>query len=144
MTIPEASSLVLKAGGINVDADMLILDMGEPLSIREMVEQMIRFYGYEPGRDIPIEITGLRPGEKLHEKLIADGEAAAPSTHPKILELNRNGASVVDLDEVIESLRRVCFFDPDHPQDYRNRIALKRTLHTVIPTLDVPEDEPEY
>jgi FlaA1/EpsC-like NDP-sugar epimerase len=144
MTIPEASSLVLKAGGVDVDADMLLLDMGEPVSIRELVEQMIRFYGYEPDRDIPIEVTGLRPGEKLHERLLSEVEVAQQTSYPKILSVRKRESMGEKLPQVLENLRRVCFYDPQHADLYRNRIVLKKALRRVMPTLELPDDEPTY
>lgn len=76
MTIPEAAQLVLQAGGLAQDGAIYVLDMGEPMRIYDLAEQLIRFYGYEPNVDIKIEVTGLRPGEKLYEELLMDEEAA--------------------------------------------------------------------
>ncbi len=75
MTIPEAAQLVLQAGGIAQRGAIFVLDMGEPVRILDLARQLIRFYGYEPEVDIAIEITGLRPGEKLYEELMMDAEA---------------------------------------------------------------------
>ena len=74
MTIPEAAQLVLLAGGLAKSGSIYVLDMGEPVRIMDLATRLIRFYGYEPGVDIPIEITGLRPGEKLYEELMLDSE----------------------------------------------------------------------
>ncbi len=74
MTIPEAAQLVLQAGGIAKSGAIYVLDMGEPVRIMDLAEKLIRFYGYEPNADIKIEITGLRPGEKLYEELLMDEE----------------------------------------------------------------------
>ena len=74
MTIPEAAQLVLQAGGLAKSGSIYVLDMGEPVRIMDLATRLIRFYGYEPGVDIPIEITGLRPGEKLYEELMLDSE----------------------------------------------------------------------
>ena len=144
MTIPEASSLVLKAAGVDVDADMLLLDMGDPVCIRELAEQMIGFHGYEPGRDIPIVYTGLRPGEKLHESLWAEGEETAPTPYPGILALKRNDGLKVPLQRLLAELSPVCSLDPAQAALYRNRRALREILHRAIPSLETPENEPEY
>jgi FlaA1/EpsC-like NDP-sugar epimerase len=80
MTIPEASHLVIQAGGIGSPGEVLILDMGEPVRILDIVERMIR----ESGRDIGITFTGLRDGEKLHEVLMGEGELDKRPKHPKI------------------------------------------------------------
>ena len=80
MTIPEACQLVVQAGGIGKSGEVLILDMGEPVRILDVAERMIEM----SGKDIAIVYTGLRPGEKLHEELIGEGEADARPVHPKI------------------------------------------------------------
>ena len=75
MTIPEAAQLVLEAGALARSGSIYVLDMGQPVKIMELAEKMIRFYGYEPGVNMEIRITGLRPGEKLYEELMMDTEA---------------------------------------------------------------------
>ena len=75
MTIPEAAQLVLEAGALARSGSIYVLDMGRPVRIMELAEKMIRFYGYEPGVNMEIKITGLRPGEKLYEELMMDTEA---------------------------------------------------------------------
>ena len=85
MTIPEAASLIVQAGAIGVGGHVYVLDMGEPVSIYELAENMIRLSGKVPERDIAIRITGVRPGEKLHEALWNEDELAEPTAHPKIL-----------------------------------------------------------
>ena len=86
MTIPEAAQLVLQAGGLAKTGSIYVLDMGEPVKIRDLAEKLIRFYGYEPGVDMEIKIIGLRPGEKLHEELLMDKESAGVTrtAHDKI------------------------------------------------------------
>ena len=74
MTIPEAAQLVLQAGGLAQSGAIYVLDMGEPVRIMDLAKKLIRFYGYEPGVDIAIEVVGLRPGEKLYEELMMDKE----------------------------------------------------------------------
>ena len=75
MTIPEAAQLVLQAGAYGEDGAIYVLDMGQPVRIMDLAEKVIRFHGYEPNVDMPIEIIGLRPGEKLNEELLMDEEA---------------------------------------------------------------------
>jgi FlaA1/EpsC-like NDP-sugar epimerase len=84
MTIPEAVQLIIQAGAIGASGDVFVLDMGEPVKIIDLAHNMIRLSGKEPGRDIAVEFIGVRPGEKLHEELWADGEEASPTAHPKI------------------------------------------------------------
>ncbi len=74
MTIPEAAQLVLQAGGLAESGSIYVLDMGEPVRIMDLAHRLIRFYGYEPGVNMEVKITGLRPGEKLYEELLMDAE----------------------------------------------------------------------
>jgi FlaA1/EpsC-like NDP-sugar epimerase len=85
MTIPEAMQLVIQAGAMGQGGETFILDMGEPVSIVEMARNMIRLSGFEPEKDIPIVFSGIRPGEKLAEKLYWDDEGVSPTEHEKIL-----------------------------------------------------------
>ena len=84
MTIPEAVSLVLQAGAMADGGRIFLLDMGEPASILGLARQMIRLAGLRPDDDIAIEITGPRPGERLHERLHDEAEEHEPADHPSI------------------------------------------------------------
>jgi FlaA1/EpsC-like NDP-sugar epimerase len=84
MTIPEAATLVIQAGAMAKGGEVFLLDMGEPVKIYDLAAKMIRLHGLEPERDIPIEVTGLRPGEKIYEELLIDCDAALQTGHPKI------------------------------------------------------------
>jgi FlaA1/EpsC-like NDP-sugar epimerase len=144
MTIPEASSLVLTAGGVGAGGEVYLLDMGDSVSIRELAEQMIRFYGYEPGTDIAITYTGLRTGEKLLEKLHADTETPEPTGHPRILKLQRKTLINGRIVPVLERLKPICFHDPHQPSLFRSRHALRAVLQEVIPGIGPAGDEPEF
>jgi len=85
MTIPEASRLVLEAGSIGEGGEVFLFNMGEPVRIYDMAEKMIRLSGFLPYKDIDIVETGLRPGEKLYEELLANQETSASIDHGKIL-----------------------------------------------------------
>ena len=85
MTIPEAAQLVLEAAIMGEGGEIYVFDMGKPVSIDEMARKMIRLYGYEPDRDIKIRYTGLRPGEKMFEELLSDGENLLPTHNNSIL-----------------------------------------------------------
>ena len=74
MTITEAAQLVLQAGGLAKGGSIYVLDMGKPVKIMDLANRLIRFYGYEPGVNMEVKITGLRPGEKLYEELLMDTE----------------------------------------------------------------------
>lgn len=85
MTIPEACRLVLEAATMGKGGEIYVFDMGRPMRILDLAEKMIRLSGKEPGRDIPIVFTGLRPGEKRYEELLASAENTLPTHHPRIL-----------------------------------------------------------
>src|SRR4051794_3106903 len=89
MTIPEAVQLVIRAGSLAQGGEVFVLEMGEPVRIMDLAEDMIRFSGLEPGRDIAIEIIGSRPGEKLREELFNDYEQPEPTPAQKILRARR-------------------------------------------------------
>ncbi|XDD44662.1 polysaccharide biosynthesis protein [Leptospira sp. WS60.C2] len=84
MTIPEATQLVLQAGSMGEHGEIFLLDMGEPVKILSLAEEMIRLSGYTPYKDINIEFSGLRPGEKLYEELLLNAEGIKKTHHPKI------------------------------------------------------------
>ncbi len=90
MTIPEAVQLVLQAASLGRGGEIFMLDMGEPVKIVDMVKDLIELSGLKPGEDIEIAYTGVRPGEKLYEELLMDGEEYGPTAHAKIF-LSRNG-----------------------------------------------------
>lgn len=127
MTIPEAAQLVLEAGALARSGSIYVLDMGKPVRIMELAEKMIRFYGYEPGLNMQIKITGLRPGEKLYEELMMDTEANGMqrTDHNKIfvapplqIDLGEFYQQLVRLEEVAE-----------HNDD-----AVVRELQSIVPT----------
>jgi FlaA1/EpsC-like NDP-sugar epimerase len=103
MLIPEAVSLVIEAGAIGEGNELFALDMGEPISIVEMAEILIRLHGYEPYKDIQITFTGARKGEKLFEELFYDPASVHPTEHPKVFasvlksETNGSVAALLEL-----------------------------------------------
>lgn len=144
MTIPEAASLVLKTGGVGSNGNLYILDMGEPVKIRELAEQMIRFHGFIPGKEIAIKTIGLRAGEKLLERLWTEHEKPVPSGYDGILKVEGSPPLLRSLPAILEELRPICFFSTESPGLYRNRKQLKLILRQYFPKLVVPDDEPEY
>lgn len=88
MTIPEAASLILQAGAMGRGGEIYVLDMDKPVKILDLVENMIRLYGFEPDVDMDIEYIGLRPGEKLHEELFYESEQLLGTGHPKLMQAN--------------------------------------------------------
>ena len=141
MTIPEACSLVLKAGGVGENGKLYLLDMGEPVKIRDLAEQMIRFYGFEPDREIKIEYIGLRPGERLDEQLWNSWEIPVETEYPRIRRVERNKSPHLDLAELLEKLRPICSFSPEKAKQYRDKNLLRQILHEFIPTVIIPEHE---
>jgi FlaA1/EpsC-like NDP-sugar epimerase len=91
MTVPEAVQLILHAASLGNGGEVFVLDMGKPIRIVDMAKALIRLYGLTPGKDIQIEFTGLRPGERLFEKLLNDNETVWKSGHPKILRAVSQG-----------------------------------------------------
>lgn len=85
MTIPESVSLILQAGAMGEGGEIFVLDMGEPVLIRHLAEQMIKLAGLEPEKDIAIVYTGIRPGEKLYEEILHESEGLQPTSHEKLL-----------------------------------------------------------
>jgi len=87
MTIPEAVGLVLQAGIMGNGGEVFHLDMGRPVKVLELAERLIQLHGFRPYDDVEIRFVGLRPGEKMHEELLTDGENVAPTSHPRIRTL---------------------------------------------------------
>jgi FlaA1/EpsC-like NDP-sugar epimerase len=91
MTIPEACGLILQATRIAQGGEVYVLEMGDPVRVLDLAHNLIRLYGYEPGRDIEVRIIGLRPGEKLHETLVDEAEEAEPLPTAKLLRIRGRG-----------------------------------------------------
>ena len=107
MTIPEAVQLVVQAGAIAERGQVYVLDMGEPVRIMDLAENMIRLSGKEPGGEIPIQVIGPAPGEKLHEVLVGDGEDVLASPHPKIQRIARPPVDGAWLNSELSVLERL-------------------------------------
>ena len=136
MTIPEACSLVLQTGGVGKNAQAYLLDMGEPVKILEIAEQIIRFSGFEPYKDMDIKFIGVRPGERLYEPLWLEEEDPKPTTYKKILKLTTKDPETFILDELLEKLKPICSWDEKQKDLFRNREELIKILRQAIPTLD--------
>jgi len=104
MLIPEAAGLIIQAGAMGQGGEVFVLDMGEPVKIVGLAENLIRLMGKEPGVDAEIVFTGLRPGEKLHEELVVEGEDVTRTSHPKVMKMIGNGALVPELPRHLEEL----------------------------------------
>ncbi len=125
MTIPEACQLILQAMAMGRGGETYALDMGEPVRIRDLAEQMIRLAGKQPGRDIPILFTGLRPGEKLFEELFHPLEKYHATSHPKIFEAapRPQSAQLIEA-QMARAADAVAAFDED---------ALRHCLGALLP-----------
>ena len=125
MTIPEACQLVLEAGAIGNGGEIFIFDMGMPVKIADLAKKMIRLAGLEPGIDIKIEYTGLRPGEKLFEELLNDEELVKPTLYNKIMVAN---VREYDYDEMLPLYNRLFEYGKAN-QDY----LVVRTMKEMVP-----------
>ena len=125
MTIEEAAGLVIEAGVMGKGGEIFILDMGEPVKIKDLAEDMIRFAGLVPHEDIQIRYVGLRPGEKLFEELLLDGEGIQPTHHKKIhIAMGRN-VNLAAFLERIHELRRAAEND--------NRASVDEIIGRILP-----------
>lgn len=129
MTIPEASQLVMQAGAVAQGGEIFVLDMGHPIRILDLAEELIRRNDLRPHEDIEIRFTGIRPGEKLYEELACDNEQTRPTSHPKIHVWQLSPASRQEVSRGLELLSR----------------AAQRTAADAIDALAacVPEFQPD-
>jgi FlaA1/EpsC-like NDP-sugar epimerase len=125
MTIPEAAQLVLQAAATGLGGQIFLLDMGEPVRIADLAEQMITLSGLVPGEDIDIIYTGCRPGEKLFEELKIEGEDIEPTVHPKIMVWKHD---ICDLDEICEEISQLQTLENSLDRD-----AIVTQLRQVVP-----------
>ncbi len=127
MTIPEASQLIIQAGVMGKGGEIFILDMGEPLKIAYLAEQMIRLSGKAPGEDIVIEYTGLRPGEKLYEELFHDQETLSETENEKIFLAQSRIVEHSHVKQVIQEMEQSCaVYDND---------SVKMLLKKLVPEM---------
>jgi FlaA1/EpsC-like NDP-sugar epimerase len=107
----EAAQLVLQAGAMGRGGEIFFLDMGEPVRIMDLAESLIRLCGLEPGRDIEIQIVGLRPGERLNEELVQEQEELLPTEHEKVFKVQNSTFEVQGLraqfEQDLEQLRHL-------------------------------------
>ena len=125
MTIPEASQLVLQAGALNMNGSVYVLDMGDPVNIENMARDLIVLSGLEPDKDIKIEYTGIRPGEKLYEELLTAEEGTDMTHHEKIY-VARSVDLIDNLEEQLNTLIDVA--------KNGTREEVKNTIKEMLPT----------
>ena len=138
MTIPEAVQLVLQAGTMGTGGEVFVLDMGEPVRIADLAADLIRLSGKEVGKDVEIQFTGVRPGEKLYEELFFDAEHATPTDHPKVLRA-RNAALSGDVALLTEELVQAA---SERRPDQELRALLRRLVPDYEPALPLPLSAP--
>ena len=125
MTIPEASQLILQAGSMGSGGEIFILEMGQSLKIIDIAKDLIRLSGFQPDVDISIEFIGLRPGEKLYEELITEGEGIVPTSHDKIMVLRGNGYNSDHLNRCVDNLIEVA--------QNRNASQIQELIKALVP-----------
>ncbi len=131
MTIPEAVMLVLQAGSIGKGGELFLLDMGEPVKILDLARNMIRLAGLAPDRDIKIEFIGMRPGEKLYEELLIDGEGVLDTAYEKIKVCNNaNGFDETTIFEAIEHFNLLL-------KDSRDNESVIKVLENLVPAFQL-------
>ena len=128
MTIPEAARLVLQAAAIGDSGQVLVLDMGEPVKIVDLARDLIRLSGHAP-QEIAIEFTGLRPGEKLYEELLADDDLTLPTAVPR-LRIARLDTQACRLDALLELANAV--------GAVRDDLAARGALEALVPGFHRP------
>ena len=134
MTIPEAVQLILQAVTYAKGGEIFVLDMGEPVKIYDLAVSLIKLLGYEPNVDIPIEITGLRPGEKLYEEILMSEEGLTSTKHDKIFISKPMHMEMTELEENLKLLKEL-----EYNEKYSNE-NIKNTMKEVVPTYKEPEE----
>jgi len=138
MTIPEACSLVLETGGVGENGRSYLLDMGEPIKIIDMAEQIIKFSGLEPNKDIEIKIIGAREGERNYEPLWLSEENPQKTQYEKILILKNLEMQDEKLKTLLEKLEPICFYKESdkNREHFRNKEELISILRKEVSSLD--------
>lgn len=134
MTIPEAVQLILQAVTYAKGGEIFVLDMGEPVKIYDLAVSLIRLMGYEPNVDIPIIITGLRPGEKLYEEILMAEEGLVSTKHDKIFITQPMHLEEKELNEKLYELGNI-----KYNEDYSIE-KVKEVMKNVVPTYHEPEE----
>lgn len=134
MTIPEAVQLILQAVTYAKGGEIFVLDMGEPVKIYDLAVSLIKLLGYEPNVDIPIEITGLRPGEKLYEEILMSEEGLTSTKHDKIFISKPMHMEMTELEEKLNILKEL-----EYNEKYSNE-NIKNAMKEVVPTYREPEE----
>ena len=131
MTIPEAVSLVLQAGAYAQGGEIFILDMGEPVKILDLAENMIRLSGLVPGEDIEIKFTGLRPGEKLYEELLIDDDNKKETANKRIFIGQPIKIDEAEFDEKMKELEKATFSEDENIRRVVKKLVPEYTIQQI-------------
>ena len=131
MTIPEAVSLVLQAGAYAQGGEIFILDMGEPVKILDLAENMIRLSGLVPGEDIEIKFTGLRPGEKLYEELLIDDDNKKETANKRIFIGQPIKIDEAEFDEKMKELKKATFSEDENIRQVVKKLVPEYTIQQI-------------
>ena len=131
MTIPEAVSLVLQAGAYAQGGEIFILDMGEPVKILDLAENMIRLSGLVPGEDIEIKFTGLRPGEKLYEELLIDDDNKKETANKRICIGQPIKIDEAEFDEKMKELEKATFSEDENIRQVVKKLVPEYTIQQI-------------
>lgn len=131
MTIPEAVSLVLQAGAYAQGGEIFILDMGEPVKILDLAENMIRLSGLVPGEDIEIKFTGLRPGEKLYEELLIDDDNKKETANKRIFIGQPIKIDEAEFDEKMKELEKATFSEDENIRQVVKKLVPEYTIQQI-------------
>lgn len=131
MTIPEAVSLVLQAGAYAQGGEIFILDMGEPVKILDLAENMIRLSGLVPGEDIEIKFTGLRPGEKLYEELLIDDDNKKETANKRIFIGQPIKIDEAEFDEKMKELEKATFSEDENIRQVVKKLVPEYTIQQM-------------
>jgi FlaA1/EpsC-like NDP-sugar epimerase len=136
MTIPEASQLVIQAGGMGGNGSVYVLDMGEPVKIVDLATDLIKLSGLTPGDDIDIVYTGMKPGEKMYEELLTDEESTSATHHVKIFSAKTSGLPGEGFEDLLAALFECAY--------RKDGIAIREQLKVIIPTYEFESSKVKF
>jgi FlaA1/EpsC-like NDP-sugar epimerase len=133
LTVRESVSLVIQAAAMTRGGDLFVLDMGVPLPIIDLAQRLIRAHGLRPGKDIEIRVIGARPGEKLSEELVGDGEERVGTEHPSIFRICRNRP--LNLNELEHQVDSLANLTANGATPEAANAALANVVHSIVADL---------
>ena len=142
MTIPEAAGLVIQSAAYASGGEVFLLDMGQPINILELCKRFVRMHGMEPDIDMPIKITGIRPGEKLFEELAYDSEAMLPTPHASIRLWKTHPPMEAQMQQIIRAFDKLRdkHAASDHHWQHADSAAVLAAIRMAVPEM-IPSAE---